>query len=344
MKTRVFIILVILIIVLIIGFLILYFSEKESNQETELNVIEKTDLSLNIKIDQDDISDYIDFITKNQQYAKPITWTEFQNEMEESGAYLGFYPPGKTTNNLEKKIIDELNIEFLLNDINQRQLLVTITKIQEQEKYIEKDLLFTDPEVGSFSVLLLIPKQKEISYPAIIGLHGHGGDNISFKNGYFGKDLAEAGFIVILPSFRAMDCLEVPEETITQELILNGFTLMGLRIYETSLLIKYLKYKDFVDNDRIGIMGHSGGSDVAYLTSIINQDLRALVFDFYPKPDSLCEGKVHCETIPGLAYYKEQINDPSTLKIPSQKFEYGYPEENDKEEVINFFREKLIKK
>jgi len=341
MKTKILIILVGLIIILIIGFLIFYFLKKGSPESSELNIIEKTDLSLNIKIDQDDISDYLDFIKKNQQYAKPTTWAEFLNEMEETGTYLGLYPPGKTTGDLEKRIIDELNIEFLLTGINQRQLAVTITKIQEQEKYIEKDLLFTDPEVGSFSVLLLIPKQKEMSCPAIIGLHGHGGDNISFKNNYFGKDLAEAGFIVILPSFRAMDCLEAPEETITQELILNGFTLMGLRIYETFLLIKYLKYVDFVDNDKIGIMGHSGGSDVAYLTSIINQDLRALVFDFYPKPDSLCEGRVHCETIPGLAYYKEQINDPSTLKIPSQKFEYDYPEENDKEEVINFFKEKL---
>lgn len=338
MKTKHLIVLGALITVLIIGFLILYPFKKESGQEIELNVIEKTGLSSDIKIDQDDISGYRDFIKKNQQYAKPISWIEFLQKLEQAGLELGMYPPGKTTKNLRKTIIEELNIDFLLEGFNQRELIVTTKAVKQEEKYTEKELLFSDSNVGTFSVLLLIPEEKKSSYPAIIGLHGHADDYNSFKNGYGGKELVQAGFVVIIPSFRAMDCLREPEETITRELILNGFTLMGIRIYETLLLEKYLKYNDFID--KIGIMGHSGGSDVAYLTSIINPNFQALAFDFYPKPDSLCEGKVHCETLPGLAYYKEQINNPSTLKIPSKKFDYDFP--GDKQDVINFFKENFV--
>lgn len=342
MKTKNLIILAILIIILIIGFLIFYSFKKESSEKSKLNVVEEIDLSLDSEIDQDDISDYKEFIEKNQQYAKPISWEEFKEQMAGAGTYLIHYPLGKTTRNLRKKIIEELNIGFLLEKINQTELKVTTVAVSQYEKHNEKKLLFTDPNIGTFSVLLMVPNKEQKKYSGIIGLHGHADNIESMRSGYHGKSLAEAGFVVILPSFRAMDCSKAPEEIITRELVLNGFTLMGIRIYETSLLIKYLKYKDFIN--KIGIIGHSGGSDVAYLTSIINQDLQAIAFDFYPKPDSLCEGKIHCETIPGLAYYKQQINDPSTLKIPSKKFDYDFDGENDREELINFFKENLIEK
>ena len=107
-------------------------------------------------------------------------------------------------------------------------------------------------------------------------------------------------------------------------------------------IIKYLEYKDFIDNNKIGILGHSGGSDVAYLTSIISPNLvQAMAFDMYPRPDSLCEGAIHCETLPGLAYYSFQINKFSTLEIPSKKFKYDFIGENAKQEIINFFKENL---
>ena len=338
MKSKNLIIVSILLSILII-FFVFYFRpfKKESSNEVDLNVIEETNFDLDNKIDQNDISAYEEFIIKNQQHAKPISWVEFLNKLEKAGSELGFYPPGKTSKDLKKTIIEELNIGFLLSDLNQRELLVTITNIIQDENYIENELIFTDPNVGSFSVLLLIPNEKKDLYPAIIGLHGHAGNYNSLKDSYGGKELAQAGFVVIMPSFRAMDCLGHPEEIITQKLIKSGFTLMGIRIYETFLLEKYLKYKDFID--KIGIMGHSGGSDTAYLASIINTDFAALAFDFYPKPDSLCDGKIHCETLPGLAYYKQQINDPSTLKIPSKKFDYSFP--GDKQDLIQFFKENL---
>lgn len=337
MKTKRLIILFVVLIILIISLVFYFRSLKKTSNEVVLNVIEETNFELNNKIDQNDISAYEEFISKNQQYTKPISWTEFLEQLEKAGAELSFYPPGKTSKNLKQTIIEELNIGFLLEGLDQRELSVITTNIIQNEDYIEKEMIFKDPNVGSFAVLLLIPNKKETSYPAIIGLHGHADDYNAPKNGYGGKELARAGFAIIMPSFRAMDCLQAPEEIITQELIKNGFTLMGLRIYETFLLEKYLKYKDFVG--KIGIMGHSGGSDVAYLTSIINTDFAALAFDFYPKPDSLCDGRIHCETLPGLAYYKQQINDPSALQIPSKKFEYGFP--GDKQDLIDFFKENL---
>lgn len=341
-KTKNLIILGVLIVTLVIGFLILCVLEKELPKKSELNVIEETDLSLNIEIDQNDISSYRDFIKNNEQYRKLISEAELQNQIKGARDYLEAHPSGKTAEGLREKIIQELNIGFLLHGLNQRELVVTITAVRQYREYTEKELLFKDPQVGTFSVLLLIPNKEKESYPAIVGLHGHEGSNKVFRDMYFGKELARKGFVVIMPSFRAMGYDEI-EMAVSQELYLNGFTLMGLRAYETLLLIKYLKYKNSVDEHKIGIMGHSGGSDTAYLVSRISLDLQAGVYDMYSELLNLFpHGGIHCETIPGLAYYTPQVNDPSTLKIPSRKFEYGYPNRNDRHAVINFFKEKLV--
>ena len=307
---------------------------------TKLNVTEETNLSLKIEIDQNDISSYRDFIENNKQYQKPISMTELRRQIENTRAYLETNPSGKITDDLREKIIEELNIGFLLDGLTERELAVTTVASQEYEEYIEKELLFEDPQVGTFSVLLLIPKENK-SYPAIVGLHGHGDNNYIFRDKYLGKELAKEGFVVIMLSFRAMFCDEI-ENNISEELLSNNFSLMGLRVYEALLLIKYLKYKDFVDESRIGIMGHSGGSDTANLVSRISPDIKAGVYDFDTDMLNVCgERGIHCETNPGLGYYNPQINDRSTLGFPFRMFEYGYPGENDKQEVIEFFKEKL---
>lgn len=324
---------------IVIGLLVLYIFVKKLLQKSEFNIIEKIDLSLNKEIDQNDISSYRDFIKKNQQYRKPVSKVGLLKQVKDAQRYLAAYPAGKTTEHLREKIISELNIGFLLNKLNKRELIVKVVDIQHRDGFTEHKLLFVDPQVGTFSVLLLAPNKKEKSYPAIVGLHGHSGSKESFRDVYLGKELAAAGFVVIMPSFRAIGYDEI-ETVISKELYRSGFTLMGLRIYETLLMIKYLSYKNVID--KIGIMGQSCGADVAYLVSIISQDLQALVYDMNPQQLNVCNEDIHCEIIPNLAYYSPQINNSATLKIPSLRFEYGgFYSQDNRRKVISFFNDKL---
>jgi len=315
-------------------------SKKIIDYSNEINIIEKIDFSFDAEIDSNNISDYKKFIENNKKYQKPISNQELEKQMEEAGHYLMINPAGKIAKNLKQKIIQELNIDFLLQEINQRELLVTTIATNQYDGYNEKELLFEDPQIGIFSVLLLVPDEKKEIYPAVINLHGHADTHRTSRDYFLGKDLAKQGFIVILPLFRAMGFDKIEVE-ISEELYFNGFTLMGLRIYETHLLIKYLKYTNTVNNDRIGIMGHSGGADVAHLTSRINSDVKALAFDMYPRMDSLCFGRIHCESLPELAYYNPQLNNTSTLEIPSKEFEYDYRGKDDRKNLIIFFKENL---
>ncbi len=184
---------------------------------------------------------------------------------------------------------------------------------------------------------MLIPKEKKNQSPAIIGLHGHGDTSLTFKNEYMGIDFVEQGFVVIMPSFRSMWC----DEKLSKELLLNGFTKMGFRVYETLLLIKYLTYLDEVDNDNIGIIGHSGGSSVAHLVVRITDSIKVQVSDHCTNWLDMCgdANKIHCETIPYLTYYSDEIQISDYVDIPVLKVPYGFGE--NKELITEFFNDHL---
>jgi len=286
---------------------------------------------------QYDYSGYTDFIKKNVEYQSKVSWESVQNQIELAGDYLKEHPEGKVSDNLKETLIEELKIGFLLDDTKRSNLEVSFVSRTNFDEYFEEELMFNDSQVGSFSTLLLIPKGIKVSHPAIIGLHGHGDSAKVFKNHYLGEDLVEEGFVVMIPNFRAMDCRE-REHNISKELYLNGFTLMGLRVYEVSLIIDYLQSMPFVKEDKIGLIGHSGGSSTGHLVVRTNQDIKAFVFDYYPPLLNSCEG-LSDETLPSLAYYNPQINDVSSLEIPFREFLYGYPNKKDRREAIDFFKE-----
>jgi len=276
------------------------------------------------------IEKYYLFPEKNIKYSRPVSNNLLTNIFN--------FSISKKEENLTKVIIDTLNIYFLIENLDNSKLEVTLIKRQEEESYIEEEYLFYDKNVGKFDVLLLKPKEIK-KFPAIIGLHGHSHSNLIFRDKYMGKELAENGFVVIMPSFRAMNG-NYEESNITNFLYSKGFSLMGIRVYEVLLVIKFLKYSDFVDATNIGIIGHSGGSSISNLVLLISNEIKASVIDYevtYPDIDETTN-LIHCETIPEFANYNEDILNSTHSKSNQLVIPYGgggfrlY-----KEEIIAFF-------
>lgn len=148
---------------------------------------------------------------------------------------------------------------------------------------------------------------------------------------------------MLIPTFRAINSDNL-EENITFRLHSSGFTLMGLRVYETLLLIKYINAKKYLDGSAIGIMGHSAGSDTAMLVSRISPQIRAGVFDLlddYLTGMSRLKG-FHCQIVPGLSYYASAINDLATLSFPAKKIFYdSYRNPDIEQEILQFFKNNL---
>lgn len=139
---------------------------------------------------------------------------------------------------------------------------------------------------------LLLPKQLKDKNPAIIAAHQHGGEFYLGKSEpagfskdsmyHYGIDLCLRGYVVLCPDHLGFEDRR-PPEYIREEsshlkdrnyerflfckYILNGTTLQAKYISDLSRGIDFLETLDYVDNERIGTIGHSlGGQEALWLT------------------------------------------------------------------------------
>ena len=265
---------------------------------------------------------YYDFMDLASDHSDPITWEELEDQMEEieQGRVNQVTDPF-SKDELGQIILDQLNNRFLLEGINERLLRVTTIRIEETADSVERELLFEDPLVGVFKAILLLPKEIEGPVPGVLAVHGHSDCSQYFRDVYCGSQYPQKGLAVLMITNRAM-CADQYEGQLTPALLQQGFTFMGLRIYEIALAIKYLKYLPEVDAKRIGYIGHSGGSSFGNVAVRLDLGIQAFISDaivqFYD-PDK----GYRDETVPGLYPYRDLINDLSTCSIPTKTVEYG---------------------
>jgi len=307
------------------------------DESSGLNVVERTNHALSYEYS---VAAYYDLPSAPGTPSEQLSEEEIETELESLDfectpeiCHLSISP-----HDLRDYIIEELGIAFLLEGLNQRELLVIETDEKTNSAYVEKLLLFQDEYVGDMEVILLVPPDTSSPHPAIVGLHGHGGDGDAFRDEYMGSMLAASGYVVIMPSFRAMD-LEDEEPDVTLWLMRHGLTLMGIRVYETLLLLKYLRFLEMVDNDRIGLLAHSGGNAVAALVVRISNSVAVRVVDYVSDYLNFYEGHAHCETIPGLYLVQHWINDESTAGIPMLRVPYEF--DPMRQHINAFFDEHL---
>lgn len=282
---------------------------------------------------------YLDFIRRHRRpHGRAVAEEDLEAEVR---AMAVARPPervGLQRRELRDELVRRLNIGFLLDGGHQRGLAVSVLGERRRPGFLQRKLLFWDPEVGSFEGSLLLPAHAG-ARPGIIALHGHRDTDESFIDEFPAAQLALEGFVVLLPRFRAMDC-SVEEAAIARELLRNGFTLMGLRVYEVLLMKKYLQQLPQVRPDRLGIIGHSGGSAVASLVVWIDDGFRAQAGDHRTDFRDECRhGRWHCETIPGLFPLSADINHLETLPLPFHGSHYRFQE--GARPIVEFFRERI---
>ncbi|MBN2484029.1 MAG: hypothetical protein JXD21_07515 [Candidatus Omnitrophica bacterium] len=326
------------------------------------------------------LAPYYTFSQRHRRYRRPVIWEELEHDIHqmirkkdtstiitlESRYYKGPIA-GKTCipniaqiipvsapkesggirldpAELKQLIIEGLNIGFLIDDLDKKTLVVTTIAQRDYERYQEKELVFEDIHVGRFHVLLLLPATIPPPYPAVIGLHGHRESDVFFRDYHMGRELVNEGYAVVMPYFRAMRSYSSVENRITRDLLTDGFSLMGLRVYETLLVLKYLSYLDVIDSRRIGLLAHSGGSAVATLLVRVTDKIKVMVRDYvsdYMDTSSL--DYVHCEVIPSLAPYQVLINDQKTMTPFVLDVGYWFDEKDAQQHIKQFFADMFTK-
>ena len=244
--------------------------------------------------------------------------------------------PNLSHSQIKNLIALELDWNRWLEKLEDSTVKVKIIDEEEKKSYFRQRLVIKVESLDTFEALLLIPKQTKQLNPAILGLHGHGGSMDDFAQMLMGNFLADRGYIVLIPDFKAMQ--DPLEEEVSREFFRFGKHLMSTRLYESDVLLKLLHNLPDISIGRIGLLANSGGSAVAHLLLRLNDKIKAVVTDydssFYFSWQEFC-----CESVPALAHYSQQINDRTSFGIPALKAPYYFAP--DEEKIEKFFAKHL---
>ncbi len=278
---------------------------------------------------------YLDFLTLASDHASPIAGGALGRQLAEielQQVPLHGKPP---TGDLSADLIAALNMDFLFDGVEERPLTVTVIEREQLPAYTRLRVLLHDPYVGTFDALLLTPYSEE-PVPAVVALHGHGDCPETYIDHYRGWTYPHAGYAFLAIGLRAAEGggPGTVEEMVATRLLLDGFSLVGLHAYEATLGLRYLQHLPAVDGDRVGLIGHSGGSAIGNLTVHMHDGFAAYVSDmaatyYHPGND---------ETTPALYPFHKLIEDFTTCRTPVLVVDYdaaGFPMQG--EAMFDFF-------
>lgn len=276
------------------------------------------------------VADYEGFLARAADAARPIDQATLDRQLLDiARGEVAVLDPGLAPDELRRRVVDGLNTDWLVAGVGTRPLEVIVTAESASEFYRETDLVLRDPLVGDIPALLLRPL-ADGPFPAIVAVHGHGDDARIYRDAYHGGEYPGHGYAILLLTMRAMG-IDEAEHDISEQLLRGGFTLIGLRSYESLLGLEYLRSRSDVRGDRIGLVGHSGGSSTGNLTVRVMRSEGPARFQAYVSDhqvDFFVSGifePYHCETVPALYPLHRAINDLASAPIPTLTLPYGYP-------------------
>lgn len=137
-----------------------------------------------------------------------------------------------------------------------------------------KEVLIKSNDLNVFGVLYNESKAEENKKPALIFLHGWAPQNVRAgeRGTYTAKKFSKSGYVTLAVTMRGW-----PDT--------GGYDLCGWKQpQDISMVVEWLKKQDIVDPNRIGIVGHSQGGQVALLASALNSSIKSVVA-YYPVTD-----------------------------------------------------------
>jgi hypothetical protein len=286
---------------------------------------------------------YERFIELAADHAKPMTRERMETMLD--AMKRGERPDeinwrkARSNADLNLRVRAGLNLEFLLDGLDARRLTVRPGPGASKWAGRQVHLALQDPFVGTFEVLLLLPPGAG-PWPAVVVHPGHFENAEFHRDNRFGADFPAAGIALAILTPRANDSFPV-EDRVSRALVQNGFSFMGLRVYELLLVKKALRCRSEIRPKRIGLLGHSGGAVVGNLAIRVDTSWTAYVGDLwgdYLNWDSATRTAID-ELAPHVHPVWEMVNDFETAELPVLTLPYEFGETGDA--MVSFFTEHL---
>jgi len=176
---------------------------------------------------------------------------------------------------------------------------------QDSGSYTLFEMEIQSTEQRRIPLLLTIPHGKG-PFPAVVCIHGHGGnrrsvyDTASIYKG-FARALAGGGYITI--------AADVGQHTVSE----NGRTLMGERLWDVMRCVDYLASRLETDRKRMGCAGLSLGGEMAMWLGAMEVRMQATVSSgFLTMMDQMEKNHCMCWKFDGL---REAVDWPDVYSL-----------------------------
>ncbi|GMV80678.1 MAG: hypothetical protein AMXMBFR7_18620 [Planctomycetota bacterium] len=180
----------------------------------------------------------------------------------------------------------------LLGDLppRKRPLHVRTLAVEEREAYVLERLVLDLNGMEPVPAFLTRPKRGRAPFPVVLYNHYHGGE---YKNGKlelieprgvfgnrrpYGEELALKGIACLaLDHWNFGERYSRAESELFKELLWKGQVLWGLMVYDNLRAVDYLCSRKDLDVRRIGTLGLSMGSTLAWWTAALDERVKVCV-------------------------------------------------------------------
>ena len=179
----------------------------------------------------------------------------------------------------------------LLGDLPDRARKVTATMVavEERESYVLEKLVLDLNGVEDVPAYLVRPHKKEGPLPAVLYNHAHGGDYLLGKdellNGRgallqppYAEELTRRGCVSLcIDAWAFGDRRGRPESEIFKHMLWMGQVMWGMMVFDSLRAIDYLVSRPEVDAGRLGTIGLSMGSTMAWWVAALDRRVKVCI-------------------------------------------------------------------
>ena len=175
----------------------------------------------------------------------------------------------------------------LMGDLPDRKMPVDVQslKVEKIEGGTLELLQFKYPDEPAFQGYFLLPEGRQGKVPAILYNHSHGSlfhlgkdellQGAPYQNGPWLPDLLKAGYAVLTIDHRAFGSRSDKKiDDIFKEMLWRGQVLWGMMLYDSVRALDYLCSREEVDTERIGTVGMSMGSTMAWYLAAVDERIK----------------------------------------------------------------------
>ncbi len=177
------------------------------------------------------------------------------------------------------KVADRRSELFgLLGDLPERDRPISATLVDrgEQDGYVRENLVLDLNGLDPVPAYFVRPAEGEGPWPCVLYNHSHGGNYVLGRNELlqgcgalqsppYARALTELGFAALcIDHWCFGDRGGRSEEDVFKEMLWNGQVLWGMMVYDSLRAVDYLAARPDIDANRIGTLGISMGSTMAW--------------------------------------------------------------------------------